>query len=173
MPDLRVLMDELVEFNMASAQRSELLATRCGTVPVLPNSAFQLSTIAATVLQMIGGGFDEDEHDDNCVFFTTSTEIMAPCFICKTYSHVPKDMTIYRNSGTGQALHQISESATMSIRMAGTASRLRALRSSHIAFFVTTVGVSDGFFASEGPAHIFLQDCDNAHISLGGTTLSK
>ena len=40
--DLRVLMDKLVEFNMVLARKSDLLATTRGTVPVSPNSVFQL-----------------------------------------------------------------------------------------------------------------------------------
>lgn len=72
--DLHALADLLTEFSMASARKIYLLATTRGTAPIPSNSAFKLDTIAETVLQISGGGFDNDKHDDNYIFFTTSTE---------------------------------------------------------------------------------------------------
>ena len=46
----------------------------------------------------------------------------------------------------------------------------RGLSIDNTVLFVTTVRASDGAFASEGPAHLLLQDCANARITRDGTS---
>lgn len=85
LPDLRALVDSLTEFSMASARINDALATTLGLVSAPPHSAFQLTTVKATVLQIDGTAPVDDEVGDD-IYFTLSTgapQSLVPCFNCR------------------------------------------------------------------------------------------